>query len=465
MHSTHEVYTPSWPSGQSLSPEMGSKVDIEELVVCNFCFPQQLSQKSPNSNTCVQGHAWRYEKTAILINGRLHPDIREPPKIGWSTPYMMCHFGRACTRRLCTYAHSPEEKLYWDWKRDNCLNNPMTMAARSTTVNGHHPSSNPRNQNRLVMWEPSGNVWSDPASGSWGNYKQGSRHTQHRGSIDLFDTTSRKNDEPLLNFGEEVPAMGNSLYNPETSTFTPPFTPVFKESPNPFPLPPQNGEVEKLRSQTRQSTMSPDYNMFAKDAAVWSTGSALSSRRGSIALEGWPDEPPTALSTALPAREPTTPKSFLLPHSQSDSISDLNQAMATFMVGEKEALPKDPTTWTREQVQRWLIQEEAVEYSPMFAKYTGKRLCQLTEVQFKELCGVADGIILFNALSDIRNNQTTSTTSSTPASIVSPRDNISSDSGLAHDDQTTKAGSFAGISVNRFDTPMSTTNYNFGEDP
>eukprot|EP00128_Syssomonas_multiformis_P000259 Colp12_sorted_trinity150504_noHs@6382 len=65
----------------------------------------------------------------------------------------------------------------------------------------------------------------------------------------------------------------------------------------------------------------------------------------------------------------------------------------------------DVRNMTREDVTAWLRKEEADDTTmKALSKFDGRSLLRLTELQMKELCGVGDGIRLFNVLQDMIEN-------------------------------------------------------------
>eukprot|EP00128_Syssomonas_multiformis_P000134 Colp12_sorted_trinity150504_noHs@27177 len=108
---------------------------VEERVICNICYPNKTSYKHPEKDECTEGHAWTFTKKTVFVNSKILMNVRDPPRIGRNSAFVLCRYGKAgCTKRFCSFAHSEEEKIYWEYKRNKDL--------AEATANGKLQSGN-----------------------------------------------------------------------------------------------------------------------------------------------------------------------------------------------------------------------------------------------------------------------------------------------------------------------------------
>jgi hypothetical protein len=90
-------------------------------------------------------------------------------------------------------------------------------------------------------------------------------------------------------------------------------------------------------------------------------------------------------------------------------------AAATPPSGRK--LPKDPTEWTVDQVQQWLIAKGWSADAGKF-KLNGEKLCKLTEEQIKTEVPGLRGSAIFNDIAELKKQASSSSSESSPGSAA-----------------------------------------------
>eukprot|EP00038_Savillea_parva_P005470 m.155396 g.155396 ORF g.155396 m.155396 type:complete len:662 (-) comp11721_c0_seq6:102-2087(-) len=84
-------------------------------------------------------------------------------------------------------------------------------------------------------------------------------------------------------------------------------------------------------------------------------------------------------------------------------------------------LPKDPTTWTVDQVQQWFAEHNEGQwqkYATKFAGLTGENLCEMTEEQIKAEVPGLRGSAIFNDVAKLKKQASSSSTEISPGSAA-----------------------------------------------
>lgn len=83
-------------------------------------------------------------------------------------------------------------------------------------------------------------------------------------------------------------------------------------------------------------------------------------------------------------------------------------------------LPKDPTTWSADQVQQWFAVHKGGKWSKYASKFVdvdGEELCKLTEEQIKTEVSGLSGSTIFNDIAELK-KQASSSSEGSPGSAA-----------------------------------------------
>ncbi|XP_059967010.1 upstream-binding protein 1 isoform X2 [Mesoplodon densirostris] len=109
----------------------------------------------------------------------------------------------------------------------------------------------------------------------------------------------------------------------------------------------------------------------------------------------WPDTP-----TAYVNSSPSTAPTFTAPQQSACSVPDSNSSSPNHQgdgVSQASSEQLQPSA-TIQETQQWLLKNRFSSYTRLFSNFLGADLLKLTKEDLVQICGVADGIRLYNSL-------------------------------------------------------------------
>eukprot|EP00128_Syssomonas_multiformis_P013439 Colp12_sorted_trinity150504_noHs@10969 len=333
--------------------------------------------------------------------------------------------GKKCKKPLCTFAHSYEEKLYWEWKRNG-----------GRLLRAAPPTARHRVETKGIQMAPVKSLVSaGPSVESSVLYHSATEHIPHTQQqhqpqaqhvahapqptlpTQSYAPTSQQVQATQLDYANDNRPYGlnagASVFRPSNvrpSTGPQPISAAQPLQPIQHMQPVPSQQPVHIQPAPPVPSVQPEPSFWGESFSEQPVEQNLMSQFSQMGVASqaaasmWSHNGHNNVRIARPElRKPIAPQAMF------------NTPPATPPMPASR-LPADLRMWTKEDVATWLRSEEAEAQLLMFSKYDGKRLLRLNEQQMIQICGMSEGIRLYNALQDIVEAWKQSTSHTSPDS-------------------------------------------------